>query len=1147
VHKFGVKMFYKQIEQEIIKSDYFQDSLLKVANEQNVLFHKLNFSAKSLFLAHQYINHKKNIIFITADDKIAEDYLDDLLLLTGKGNSWILPDFEVLPYEPRSPHYTIASQRIAALSQAVSGKPSIFVCSFRSFLRKIVSPSIFKENIIQLVNGNEYDPDKLVSNLVGMGYKNEFQVSRVGEVAKRGGIIDVFSPNYDTPIRIEYFGDEITSMRPFSVSSQRSIGGEMKSAEFLPSREFSLHNIETSDKLWEKIHEKGFYDGIELDASLLLKEIAVFSDYFDDAMFFFDEFQYSESYLNEMQEETNDLWVKAKERRPKDALPDPTNVFADRKYLKMLTLTKKVHYLSNSYQEFAGITDYAEAPVIPQTNVHGDLTILEKSIQEKSNAGFNIIIQSDNKSQSKRMQELLADYSGKINFTLGCLSKGFTINDSKLAIFTDHEIFSRYKQKRSSARFSKDEALTDYQSLKPGDYIVHIDYGIGVYEGLRTLQVEGNTIECLVITYAGNDRVYVPTFQLQLVSKFVSEEGYAPTIHKIGSKKWETQKSRARKQIELVAQDLIKLYAERKAKRGIAFDPDNSWQVDMEEAFIYEDTPDQRRATDEIKADMEAPHPMERLLCGDVGFGKTEVAIRAAFKAVLSGYQVAILVPTTLLAEQHYLVFKERLAQYPVTIAMLSRFRTKAAVQKDIARLHLGEIDIVIGTHRLLSKDVVFKNLGLLIVDEEHRFGVRHKDKLRKFKSNIDTLYMSATPIPRTLSMALSKMKEMSLIQTSPKARLPVRTIVVPYDESVIKDAINREVDRGGQVFFLHNRVQTIDTIAENLKKLVPHVNIQVGHGQMPERQLEKVMVDFSNHKFDLLVSTTIIETGIDIPNANTLIVNRADMFGLAQLYQIRGRVGRSNRRAYAYLVIPNKLQDLSRKRLEMLTEYDYLGAGYQIAMQDLELRGAGTMLGTKQSGVINSIGFNHYNRLLESAIENIETKNSDDWWKETENKDKVNPVKVEVDYYFPDYFIPDEKTRLQIYNRLLEFNDNKQFSDLKDELQDRFGALPDVARQTIEFYRLRHIAKRAGLKSCKIRGGNLDLEFDNSKLPPRDIIGKMLQKFTYPVKFETTKEFTMKFTISNEKKPNKENIYGESLKIIQHYDELIQGIANDK
>ncbi|PID27694.1 MAG: transcription-repair coupling factor [Candidatus Cloacimonadota bacterium] len=1132
-------MFYKQIEQNINESNYFRESLLKTVNERNVLFHKLNFSAKSLFIAHQYMNLKKNIIFITSDDKVAEDYFDDLILVAGKENVQFLPDFEILPYEQRSPHYTISGQRISALSKAVSDRHLIFVCSIRAFLRKIVSPETFKSNLISLKIGDVYAPDKLVSDLVGMGYKNEFQVSRLGETAKRGGIIDVFSPNFDTPLRIEYFGDEITSIRPFSVSSQRSIGEEINSVNFLPSREFSLHNIETSDKLWEKVHEKGFYEGIELDASLLLPDISVFGDYFDDAIFFFDEFQYTDSCLERLQEETTELRAKAKLNRPKDILPEIKDVFADKKYLENLIKTANVHYLSNSYQEFPGISDYAEAPVIPQTSVHGDLDIVTGSIDEKLQSGYEVIIQSDNRSQSQRMKEILADYAGRINFKLGCLHKGFTLTDSKLTIFTDHEIFSRYKQKRNSAKFSKDEALTDYKSLKLGDYIVHIDYGIGIYEGLKKMTVEGNNIECLVLTYAGKDRIYVPTFQLQLVSKFVSEEGYVPTIHKIGGKKWDTQKKRARKQIETSAKDLIKLYAERRSKRGISFDPDNTWQEMMEEAFIYEDTPDQKRASEEIKADMESPVPMERLLCGDVGFGKTEVAIRAAFKAVLSGYQVAILVPTTLLAEQHYLVFKERLAQYPVTISMLSRFRTKTKIKKDIEKLKAGETDIVIGTHRILSKDVIFKNLGLLIVDEEHRFGVRHKEKLRKFKSNIDTLYMSATPIPRTLNMALSKMKEISLIQTSPKARLPVRTIISRYDEPVIKEAINREIDRGGQIFFLHNRVQTINTVAENLKKIVPHVNIKVGHGQMPEKQLEKVMIDFADHKFDLLVATAIIETGIDIPNANTLIVNRADMFGLAQLYQIRGRVGRSNRRAYAYLIIPKNLNDISRKRLEMLTEYDYLGAGYQIAMQDLELRGAGTMLGTKQSGVINSIGFNHYNRLLESAIENIEKKKTGDWWEDAEKADKFNPVKIEVDYYFPDYFIPDEKTRLQIYNRLLDFNDEKMFGELKDELRDRFGALPEVALQTIEFYRLRFIAKQAGLKGCKIRGNTLSLEFDNTKLPPREIIGKLMQKFTHDVKFETAKEFVMKFTLSKSAKPDKKNIYAEALKIINFYSKL--------
>ncbi|MBT3756207.1 MAG: DEAD/DEAH box helicase, partial [Candidatus Cloacimonetes bacterium] len=535
------------------------------------------------------------------------------------------------------------------------------------------------------------------------------------------------------------------------------------------------------------------------------------------------------------------------------------------------------------------------------------------------------------------------------------------------------------------------------------------------------------------------------------------------------------------------------------------------------------------------KADMEENTPMERLLCGDVGFGKTEVAIRAAFKAVNSGYQVAILVPTTLLAEQHFLVFRERLAQYPVRIAMFSRFRSKANINKDLAKLATGEVDIAIGTHRLLSKDIKYKKLGLLIIDEEHRFGVRHKDKLRQIKTNVDTLYMSATPIPRTMYMALSKLKELSLIRTSPKARLPIRTVVVPYDESIIKDAINREVDRGGQVFFVHNRVQTIESIAAELQELLPHVSFEIGHGQLPEKQLEKITLDFAHHKFDVLIATTIIESGIDIPNANTMIINRTDMFGLAQLYQMRGRVGRSNRRAYAYLIIPPKLNDVARKRLESLIEYESLGSGYQIAMRDMELRGAGSLLGTKQSGIINSIGFNYYNRLLESAIKELQ----DEEFTEELEKEKTLHLKLDINHYFPETYISNEKERLEIYRKLLHFNLLSEFDDLEKELVDRFGEIPIESENTILYYKLRMLALQVHLRSLDIKKNQFIIEFDSKRLPPRTLITEVIGKFDYPVNFDTTKNLRIIFDISKVSKTKENSHLKLARKILQFIAEI--------
>ena len=1135
-------MLYEKINEIIGKSDFIReiDSIISAQNNQT-LFHGLNRSAKALLLAHIFKKTGKNIIFISADDKMAEDYLDDFDLLVGSQYSRFLPDYEVLPYEERSPHYIIRAQRIDTMTAAVSNQPAIFSVSLRAFLRKMVPADIFSKNIINLSLYEDYNPDLLVSNLVSMGYENQYQISKVGDIARRGGIVDVFSPSLHKPVRIEFFGDEIESIRVFSINTQKSTGEVLEEISLIPSREFSINDIaeSTSKELWTRIHENDFYEGIELDVSLLLPRVETFLKYFeqDNCLIFWDEYQFFSSYFYELQEEIIDMYAKARTKFNKKVLPDPKNLFDDEQNLSKIFSSHTNYFLSAGYQDFDVVKHKLEAPFVNPDSFNNDLEQLEVMLTDKIGAGYKIIIQSDNRSQSKRMQDLLEEFENKIDFTIGVFQKGFEFIDAKLLVLTDHEIFSRYKRKRRTIKFSKEEILVDYDSLKPGDYIVHIDHGVGIFTGLKKLSVEGSTTECLTIKYSGNDVVYVPTYQLNLVSRFVSEEGISPEINKLGSKKWQNTKSRAKKQIELVAEDLIALYAERKSRKGIAHAADSSWQMEMEESFIYEATSDQLKTTQEIKTDMESEIPMERLLCGDVGFGKTEVAIRAAFKAVMSGYQVAVLVPTTLLAEQHYLVFKERLAQYPVKLAMFSRFRSKANIDRDIKLIQSGGIDIAIGTHRLFSKDIIFNKLGLLIIDEEHRFGVRHKDKLRKLKSNVDTLYMSATPIPRTLHMALSRLKELSLIRTSPKARLPIRTVVVPFDPDVVKDAISRELDRGGQVFFVHNRVQTIETITAELRKLVPHARFGIGHGQLPEKQLESVMLDFSNNKFDVLVATTIIENGIDIPNANTIIINRADTFGLAQIYQIRGRVGRSNRRAYAYMIIPPQLTEIARIRLETLIEYDSLGSGYQIAMRDMELRGAGSLLGTKQSGIMNSVGFSYYNRLLEKAIDNFQKDNPNPNWDEEDDNLRLKNIRIEQDHYIPHDYVTDEKHRLEIYKRMLSFDSNEQFSELKNELKDRFGPIPEQVNNSVLYYRLKMLAEKAMMKTVQIKKNQFIMEFDNTLLPNRQVIARMMKDFNYPVKFDTTGDLKIIFTISSNKISQTE-ILEKSLQIIHWLNE---------
>jgi transcription-repair coupling factor (superfamily II helicase) len=1130
--------FYEKIQSRLLASEFLNNYLaLLDKGISRFQYSHLNQSARALLIAHAWINTKKNILVVSADDTLAEEIWDDLCVLLGRENAHYLPDFEVLPYEERSPHYSIRATRLETISRAVSEIPQIYVLSLRTFLRLIQPLELLNKNIIRLKKGQEYDPGILISNLVGMGYEIEYQVGKVYQVAKRGGIIDVFSPPQQKPVRIEFFGDEIISLRTFSLATQRSESPEINEVTIIPAREISLHDIDVDSPVLKRVHEHGLFEGIENYVSLLLPQVQTFADYFsaDTTQIFWIDYPYIKDEELALTEQVLTSYERAKQGRSKVVLPRPEQLFAGEEKLYQTLHRYQSIFLSQTEFLLPEIEQNFISPVSGMESLNGDLDALSREIRQKQEQDFSIYIQFDNESQSNRMKILLDDFELKVEHFIGCLHFGFSLADCGLSVYTDHEIFNRYKMKRYAPRFSPGEALVDYESLKPGDYIVHIDHGIGIFEGLKIVKIDGQDIECLCLKYAGDDKIYVPTFQLQLVSRYIAEEGFAPTIHKLGGKKWESTKRKAKSQIELVAADILKLYAERNKRKGISHEQDSQWQGELEDSFIYEDTPDQVTATKDIKQDMENPNPMERLLCGDVGFGKTEVAIRAAFKAVISGYQVAVLVPTTLLAEQHYRVFRERVAQYPIRIAMFSRFRTTAQIKKDLVAIALGQIDIAIGTHRLISTDVRFRHLGLLIIDEEHRFGVRHKEKLRKLQSNVDTLYMSATPIPRTLNMALSKLKDISLIQTSPKERLPIRTIVTNRDMQIIKDAIQREVDRGGQVFFIHNRVQSIESVAQELKTALPNVRFAVGHAQMTEHMLENVMDAFIEHHFDVLVSTTIVENGIDIPNANTILIDRADTFGLAQLYQMRGRVGRSNRRAYAYLLVPKGITVEARHRLDALTQYDYLGAGFQVAMRDLEIRGAGTVLGTKQSGVIQSIGYNYYNRLLEKAIDGIQSEHPEEFYQE-EYPETRQKLKTDIDLYFPPDYISDDKERLRIYRRLNNCDDIGLIDDFAAELTDRFGKLPDKAKWLLTYFKLKILTQKSGLQNCHVRNGELIMEFKSNTPPSRQKILSFLEVVKEPVRFETTANLKIIFALTQHARLSYQDQTAAAIKILSAY-----------
>lgn len=1129
-------MLYEKISQNLSNESLFRDISNILASDRHIQLHHLNQSARALMSAHLWAQTGRNVLVVSQDDIIAEDIWDDLCTLIGHSNARYLPDYEILPYEPRSPHYSIRATRMMCMHQQAKVGSGVYSMSIRAFMRCLPPRDSLRKHMITLHQGLEYPPESLLRDLVNMGYDIEYQVNKVFQAARRGGILDIFSPPSQKPVRLEYLGDEIVSMRSFSPNTQRSDIGEVSEYTVIPARELCLDDIDPRSPFASQVRAKGYYEGIENHYSLLLKELAAFPEYFDpgDRLIVFNNFNYVLEELEQLLEQVHSQYRRELKNTTKARLSAPEKFMRDEAFLYSLCRPGESIFLSQSEFVLPFTTENIKAHFNPQPAFGGDLEALAAALRSNAENGSRTIMLFDNQSQSRRMEQLLQDYPVRTEYHVGVLHEGFSIGGSGLVLWTDHEIFNRYKRKRYTPRFSPGEEIVDYESLKPGDYVVHIEHGIGVFEGLKIIRIDASDTECLVLRYANDDRVYVPTYQLQMVSKYVAEEGAAPTLNRIGSARWQNTKRKAAQQIELIAADIVRLYAERSSRLGIAHKTDTDWQREMEESFIYEDTPDQARTSNEVKADMESPAPMERLVCGDVGFGKTEVAIRAAFKAVCSGYQAAVLVPTTLLAEQHWRVFRERLAQYPVRIAMLSRFRTSQQLRTDVQDISTGRVDIAIGTHRLISRDIHFPRLGLLIIDEEHRFGVRHKERLRKLQLNVDTLYMSATPIPRTLNMALARLKEISLMQTSPKERLPIRTIITLRDPEVIRDAIRRELDRGGQVFFIHNRVQTIEHVAAEMRDLMPNVRFAVGHAQMSEHHLEEVMQAFINKEYQVLISTTIVENGIDIPNANTILIDRADTFGLAQLYQMRGRVGRSNRRAYAYLLIPKGTTTDARNRLEALTQYDFLGAGFQVALRDLELRGAGTILGTKQSGLIQSIGFNYYNSLLERAITGVQSGEPLDLDSAGTSRGGTKLL-TEIDLYFPPDYIDNDEQRLNIYRRLSAFDTIEAINDLETELTDRFGPIPEKAAWLLMYFRMDIISSRLGLTNCFVRNHKLVLEFSPDKLPPKEKVLSFGAKVDQPMHFDASRG--LKIVIELDKSVSYRQQFTTALDILHRFE----------
>jgi len=947
-------------------------------------------------------------------------------------------------------NYTrVEEGRILTLRDCL-GRPrhqSVIIASPAAFMFPLKSPQQMQEDTIHLQIGQEKPLRVLLEQLVQSGYQRADTITRPGEFAVRGGLLDVFPVGDQNPCRIDLFGDTIDSLRRFQVESQRSIGPEE-----------SL-SITPADELY----------GTDLKATLV--------DYLPpDSWIFFDE---PRDFAKQYERVCKRYQAAIREARREEKTVHELDTLSREQLMDALQsrpLLYHSYFPGNIPQARVSLMEHvAQQEMEP---FFSQLPTLYSRIQEWIKKDYSVYIMARGRAAREQLQkELVEQHISGVNFLDGELDKGFVSSTLQVALVSEQDIWGKKTGRSAKRKRAREERLL-VEDLKLGDYVVHENYGVGIFRGVTRVETDGVTQEYILLQYAGTDKLYLPLDKLDALYRYSLTEDREPRLSKLGGSEWERTKRKVSQSIQDMAEELLKLYAARQSKEGHAFGPDTPWQAQFEETFPYQETPDQLKAIRDVKRDMESRRPMDRLICGDVGYGKTEVAMRAAFKAVMDGKQVALLVPTTVLAEQHYLSFQERFKDFPTNIEVLSRFRTPAQQKRVLEDLRKGVVDIIIGTHRLLSKDVNFKDLGLLIIDEEHRFGVAQKEKIKALKELVDVLSLSATPIPRSLHMSLTGLRDMSVIETPPPERYPITTYVMEYNEEIIRDAILSEVERGGQVFFVHNRIEDMERVKRELENLVPGVRICMGHGRMKEDELSKVMMAFLRREYDLFLCTTIIESGLDMPNVNTMIVDEADKLGLAQLYQLRGRVGRSNRLAYAYLTYRRDrvLSETAQKRLNAIREFSDLGSGMKIALRDLEIRGAGNILGPEQHGFISAVGFDLYCRMLEEETARLKGQSAEP---------QFNPqFDMDVDLYIPDDYIPDFGTKMRIYRRLLLAADMQEVEEIRQELVDRFGPVPAPVQNFLEVATLRIMAKSKEIKMLRRKGREVEIQVAG-KLPP--------------------------------------------------------------
>ena len=1046
-------------------------------------------------LAHLARETPGTLFLVTSTDAEAETWAADLNALGLEPE--ILPWWGTLLYQGISAQASIFGERSRLLSRLSRRQPRLVLVSLRSLLFPVPSVTSWKAKLTTFRKGNTIHVQKTAERLVQLGYMRVPRVTVPGEFALRGEVLDLFLPGEEQAVRLVFGFDTIEDIKHFDPVTQSSRGG-LDELLVYPAREVvwdeqALTQVDAAaDRLgwgeeWlplrEALRETGDFRGLELFYPFAEENPTPLWSYADEtAIFLFPEWEKLHAGWETLRKETKQMYQQARSQGL--LVPDPEKVFFRwEQFLKEVPRRAQFPTLHTE----ATTEPRHLLSCEPPRAYFGNIPFFKDEVTNLKTAGYQVFVVAGSSSQAQRLEFLLKD-SGAQVFPAQ-ISSGFVLSRGKIAVIHENEIFGRKRKGPASLKTAQTQALDSFVDLSPGDFVVHINYGIGRFLGIERVRVAGNERDYIKIEYSSDETIFLPIEQINLIQRYIGSEGKEPRLDVLGGKSWEAKKSRAKKSVEELADRLITLYAKRQNAQGHSFGPDNDWQASFEAAFPFDETEDQLRAIAEIKADMESPRPMDRLLCGDVGYGKTEVAMRACFKAVISGKQVAFLAPTTILTEQHFENFQDRFGRFPVRIGMLSRFVPKAEQKQTLAKLAKGELDVVIGTHRLLQKDVAFKNLGLLVIDEEQRFGVKDKERLKELKTSIDCLAMSATPIPRTLHMSLLKIRDMSVLRTAPHNRQPIETFLQEFSDDVVAKAIRREVERGGQVFFLHNRIETLEATELYLRRLLPELLIRSAHGQMDPKDLEEVMHDFIHGNFHVLVSTTIVENGIDIPNVNTIIIDRADMYGISQLYQLRGRVGRSGKVAFAYLLYPDgrALTELAMKRLQVISDFTELGAGFKIAMKDLEVRGAGNLLGAEQSGDILSVGFEMYLRLLNEAVAA----------KTDQKPEEVEEIYMELDYsgFIPDNYIQDPTDKMDVYKKIASVVTEEDLERVNQEVYDRFGPLPDEVHSLMSLAEIQIICRKLKVKSVRERNGLCAVEFGRMVDFPFDKAMRLLKE----------------------------------------------------